>query len=108
MSREKTSSRLSLTTVCPSTVASFIRNACNLSLLRYFVLVSGGIAVAGLYLRAHVQLRKRAKRGRGMPYARGYTSEIVELFNTGDIDHRGHAICRLSVAELYVKFNPVT
>lgn len=23
-----------------------------------------------------------------------YTSEIVELFNTGDIDHRGHAIRR--------------
>jgi len=39
-------------------------------------------------------------------YARDYTSEIVELFNTGDIDHRGHAIPTL--AESYVKFNPVT
>jgi len=61
------------------------------------------------YLRAHAQLRpvKEGERKR-YPMHGAITSEIVELFNTGDIDHRGHAICRLSVAELYVKFNPVT
>lgn len=82
-----------------------MRDVCNLSLLHYILVLEG---ITRLYLSVHAQLQLRRRAGGRSTYARDYTSEIVELFNTGDIDHRGHAIRRPGVAESNVKFNPVT
>jgi len=52
-------------------VASFMRNACNLSLLRY-TLVLGGIT-RRFYMGTHAQLRPRKRaRGRGALCTRLY------------------------------------
>lgn len=89
MSREKLSSRLgehAFVYVCR------VVYACNLSLLRYTA-VGRKVSLAASTMGDCGRERGQEEE---VPYARDYTSEIVELFNTGDIDHRGHAIPTLA------------